>query len=401
MAKQIYDVLPSPVLSIMECQGTLSIQGWSKQAARIQCDDENIQVSQEGSTIMVTSQSDLRIDVPYDTRIQAQSVQGDATIKRISGQVTLEQIQGDLVVNRTGHVELGEIQGDLSAKHVDGDLTAGQIQGDMNVRGVNGNLTVKQVGRDLGLRSISGSVTAKDVQGDIRLRIELNPSCEYYLKAGGDIVARLPLNSNADLTLRSGRGAPRVKARLADVTQKENEVAGRLGDGGAEVWMESGRDLLLTVKETSDESSWSEFGAELGSMGAELGLEFAGLAEDIADQIEQQMSEMSAQLEEKLIAVAALDVRAAKAAEEVQRQAEKAADRLRRAAERQAEKARRKATQARWEQNRPRGSREREPEVKPASEPVTDDERLAILNMVAEGKITVEEAETLLEALQS
>ena len=33
-------------------------------------------------------------------------------------------------------------------------------------------------------------------------------------------------------------------------------------------------------------------------------------------------------------------------------------------------------------------------------EPVSDSERLAILNMVAEGKISIDEAETLLEAPQ-
>jgi hypothetical protein len=34
-------------------------------------------------------------------------------------------------------------------------------------------------------------------------------------------------------------------------------------------------------------------------------------------------------------------------------------------------------------------------------EPVSDSERLAILNMVAEGKISIDEAELLLEALSS
>jgi hypothetical protein len=262
-----------------------------------------------------------------------------------------------------------------------------------------GRFHVKRVGRDLGVSDLSGDARAERVEGDIRLRTAFAPDGESIFKADGDIIARVPPNANADLTLRSGRGQPRIKANLEQRVETDNQVTGRLGDGGADVLLEADRDLVFSIRGSDVEGDWSEFGVEMGGLGAEFGVEFAGLAEEIGAQIEAQMAEMSAQLEEKLAAVAEWDERAARAAEKAQRQAEKAAERLRRVAEQQVEKARRRAQKARVKSASRPSSRAPEPE--PASEPVSDDERMTILNMVAEGKITVEEAETLLEALGS
>jgi len=398
MAKYLFETQGIPTLSIVECQGDLIVRGWSKPSVRLQGD---LETSQEGETIMVTSKSDLRVDVPYRSTLQVQMVQGDAVIKRVQDSLSLQHVQGDLVLSRVGPVSLGQVQGDLSARVVEGDLIVQAVQGDMSVRSVAGRLEVEHVGRDLGIRELAGGAHATNVQGDIRLRIAFAPGAEYTFKAGGDIVARVPANTNADLTLRSGRGKPRVKAHLDDVTESEHEVVGRLGDGGAAVVMEASRDLVLTVKEGERVSDWSDLEVEMGVLGAELGLEFAGLAEEIAAQIETQMSEMGSQLEEKLASVAQLDVRTAHAAERAQRQAEKAAERIRSLAEREAEKARRQAAKARRRAvHKARTTHVRSAEPEPVSEPISDDERLTILNMVAKGKISVEEAETLLGALR-
>jgi len=402
MEKQIFETQGSPTLSILECRGDLSISGWAKSVVRIQADKRHLEARQEGETIMITCHSDLCIEAPYETKAQVNDARGDVRIKRIQGDISLDIVHGDLVLSRVGAVTIQETRGDLSVRLVEGDLTVQAVRGDMSVRNVSGRLKVGQVGRDLGVRELLGDATAMEVQGDIRLRTAFAAGNEYQFKANGDIVARVPVNTNADLTLRSGRNQIRLKAELADKVETDGEITGRLGDGGAAVLLEAGRDLVLVARE----SDWGTVGATIGAIGAEIGVEFgsefADLAEEIAAQVEAHMAEMSVQLEEKLSHIEVdIDQRAAqaaeRAAEHARRQMERAAERLRRKAEREAERARRRVEKARWKVAR----KSTPPKPEPAGEPVSDEERLTILNMVAEGKISIEEAESLLDTLHA
>jgi DUF4097 and DUF4098 domain-containing protein YvlB len=389
----------TPTLSITECRGDLNLRGWTKPTVEIRGDEGTVEARQEGDTIMVRGGSDLRIHLPQAASVQIQAVLGDARLKALDGPLSIERVEGDLVLKRVDSVTVGSVRGDLVAGVLAGDLTVDQVGGDMSVRSVTGRLQVQRVGRDLGVRDVEGDAHAPDVHGDIRLRTNFTPGRTYTLHAGGDLVARVPADANATLTLRSERRSIHLKTQLFDEVRKNGEITGRLGDGGATVTLEARRDLVLIARETG--SDMGEVGFDLG---AEFGLEFAGLAEDIAAQVESQMAEMNSRLEARLGAFARLDERAAKAAEKAQRHAERAAERLRAAAERQAEEARRRAQSTRraapTPPRKPSPPRRGAP-APPAGEPVTDEERLAILNMVAEGKITVEEAENLLEALSS
>jgi hypothetical protein len=400
MASQCFEVQESPVLSLVHCRGDVVMQGWSRPMIRIQSDVEQLHTQQEGQTVMVEGQSDLRIDAPYDTQLQAGEVNGDVVIKRIEGSIALANVRGDLVLSGVGAVSIEHVRGDLSARVVEGKLLVQEVLGDMSVRGLNGRLQIDHAGRDLGLRDLAGDAQAPDVLGDIRLRTAVVPGSQISLKAGGSIVARVPADTSADLTLRCGRGQPMVKARLTQTASSHQEVTGRLGDGGSTIMLEAGRELVFAAREAGSESDWDEVGQEIAALGSDLGMEFAGLAEEIAAQIDRQMGRMSARLEEKLSGVGHLNEQAARATERAHRQAEKAAERIRRTAERQAELARRRAgrTYGRTDRvSRTVGGGPTVPEK--TSEPVTNEERMVILNMVAEGRISVDEAEALLEAL--
>jgi hypothetical protein len=349
---------------------------------------------------MVECNADLRIHVPMESRIKIQVVHGDGRLKGLDGPLSIEEVQGDLILKRVDSVTVQTVRGDMVAGVLVGDLTVNEVGGDMSVRSVTGRMEVGQVGRDLGVRDIEGDANAPNVYGDIRLRTDFAPGRTYFFRAGGDLVARVPADANASFTLRSDRNDIRLKTELLDQVEADNEVTGRLGEGSSTVRLEARRNLMMLVRETGSDAGEIRF-----DLGAEFGLEFASLAEEIAAQVESQMAEMSSRLEERLGALAKMDERAAKAAEKAQRHAERAAERLRAAAERQAEEARRRAQRAR-RPSPPASPRRPVPPRRPTpptstGEPVSDEERMAILNLVAEGRITVEEAEKLLEALSS
>lgn len=409
MGRFTFNTDGTPILSIVECLGDLKVQGGPGQEVRLHAESSTLEASQEGDTIMATCSSDLRVDLPYAASLRVQKVAGDFVVRRVSGASTLGTVSGDLALSQVGGVTIQEVAGDLSCRVVEGDLIVQDVAGDMSARNISGRLEVGRVGRDLGVRDIQGDAIAEDVQSDIRLRTDLVSGKHYQFKAAGDIVARVPASVDAAFTLQTAGGDIRIKAPLQHCQDEPGKVTGRLGDGGATVVLEAGKDVILIARD----GGWDELGAGLGMLGAEIGAEFgtdfAGLAEDIAAQVEAQMEEMSVQLEHKLahleVELAGVDRRAAeaaeRAAEHARRQVERAAKRVQRQAEREAVRARRHAERYRRKAGKAPTSSAVAGSQEPAGEPVSDQERLTILNMVAEGKITIEEAETLLEALNT
>jgi len=116
-------------------------------------------------------------------------------------------------------------------------------------------------------------------------------------------------------------------------------------------------------------------------------------------QFEAQMADMQRKLEDRLANIPFVED------EKVARRAQEAADRARRQAERAADRARVRAERAsRKHGHRGVGFQVAWPSSpqssKPAGEPVSDAERIAILKMVADKKITADQASKLLSALE-
>jgi hypothetical protein len=149
----------------------------------------------------------------------------------------------------------------------------------------------------------------------------------------------------------------------ADVTERVLV----LGDGSAKISLNAGGDIRVTNDAEAGNSA-EDFGNFAG-----MNFDWSGFGERISRQVEQATA------------------RAAKRAEE-------AARRVERHAERHARRWGRNVKEGPWNwQTGPRGV---PTPPSPASEPVAEEERLTILKMLAEKKITAEQAEQLLNALE-
>jgi hypothetical protein len=140
-----------------------------------------------------------------------------------------------------------------------------------------------------------------------------------------------------------------------------------LGDGSAKINLTAGGDVRLTNRADAGESA-EEFGNFAG-----LNFDWSGFGDRISRQVEQATS------------------RAAKRVEEAARRAE-------RHAERQVRHGKSGLEVGRWNWDF-KGTPKPPTPPTPPSEPVSEDERMAILKMLAEKKITAQQAEELLNAL--
>jgi len=367
---QSFDTSDAPHITFVRCEGNLTIAGTKLSQIIVEGAEGKIHVERQGESLAITAEADCRVRCPAGASITLKRVSGVLSAQELGGPLVVESADGDVMLRGVGPVALGRVRGDLQVRDIEGDLQVDSVNGSAQIRQVAGRVILKEVRGDLAARELDGGALVERVGGDVSLNVVLASGASYRFEADGDISARVDLGSGARVTLEGDEVYCRLRLRLAERTSKR--VVGTAGDGSAELILKAKGSLLVSDRSVG----WCGPGA----------VEWESAMGAWAQQFEEQMAEMQRKMEERLASIPYVD------SERVARHMRKAAERARARAERAAHKHERRA-HLRWSWSVPQPP-------PPANEPVSDAERMAILRMVADKKITAEEASRLLAALE-
>lgn len=355
---------PTPQLKI-SCQADLQIYGTADNIVLIDIDDDSpaSRIDRQEDSIVITAMDDCRISCPLGAVLNIEHTAGDLRVMQVKGPLTLNGVNGDAALHDVGALALKSVQGDLSVRGAEGDVQIDQVRGDAKLKHTAGAVTINKIAGDLVASDLDGGLAVTNVHGDCSLQTTLRAGQTYAAKAGGDIVLRLD-GGGGQFTLNC-KGDLRVRVPMTNWTGNTRSGTGTYGDGSAQVTLLASGDLLVLPG-----SPGAGFDPDV------LSEQVEAMIESAMSQFETQMSQVQRDLEQRF--------------NKMDKQTEKAA--------RNAERAKRRAERAAGSWNFSMGRPPFPPT--PPSEPVTDQERLLILKMVEEGKISVDQAAQLLSALE-
>jgi DUF4097 and DUF4098 domain-containing protein YvlB len=410
MAKtQIYDVGKTPLVTITECSGEVVIKGEQTLDVHVRSDMADVAKTEKG--LSIDSRTDLNLRVPIGASLDVDQARGnmviknvdgdvgigevngklavknagnlaiehayaDTSLKNINGDVRIDNVMGALAMRHVGSTQLGTVHADCAARYVNGDIQATSVMGDLALNTVNGNVDVINIMGDASLKNIGGVVNIQAVKGDALVYGGLTAG-KHFIKAAGDVVVRWNVNEPVKI-IATVEGDVRNKLPLQDVTHHENNFIGSLGDSETSLSLEVGGDLLLKPNHEHAHDSKNPFNFDFDFDFETDFSEFANIGEKINKQMEG--------LHEKFQQSLGPDF-----ASNIARKAEKAVEQAMRRVEQAQEKAWRKAGTP---------PKPPTPPAPPTAPKATPAEQLKILKMLENGAITVEEATTLLEALE-
>jgi hypothetical protein len=351
----------SPKIEIEQIAGDLSLVGWDGEDILIKADDDQLRVKQNGDSVSISCDDDLSLRVPKLAAVSIKRINGDASLRALAGAIQLDAINGNLSVREVASVSVGTIQSDFSLRAATGSLSIKSIQGDVSIRDVDGNVSLESVADDLTLRDVRGSVSA-NVGADVVLYLDPRPSQKYSVNAGDDILLVMSPKANATLTLH----ADEIDVHWPGV---KNHEAGaqhvlKMGDGSAKIALNAGGSIRVTDQANAAESA-DEFGNFAG-----VNFDWSGFGETIARRV---------------------DLATRHAQHLAERATLRAAQKMARSMSRRAG---RPGPASRWSL----GFDSAFPVE--ARQSISDEEHMAILKMLQEKKITSDEAEKLLKALE-
>lgn len=345
----------TPKIMIEFIGGDLSLVGWDGEDILLKGNDEEMQFNQNGETVTVSCEDDLSLRVPKSASILVKKIAGDASIRGVMGGIEVGEIEGDLSIRDVNSAAIGTLHSDFSLRGAKGNLSIKKAHSDVSIREVDGNVSLESVADDLALRDVRGNVNA-NVGEDVVLYLNPKAGNTYSVHAGDDILLVMPPTANAILTLN----ADSIDIEWKGVKNDE-DVTSRvitLGDGSSIVNLVAGGDIRVSNQPNAGETA-EDFGNFAG-----IGMDWSGFGERIS----RQVSRAAKQVEE---ATRRMDQKMSRRGPKVN------------------------VNMGRWNWDvSPKGV------PMPSKPQASDEERMAILKMLQEKKITAEDAEKLLAALE-
>jgi hypothetical protein len=458
MAKKTLETSETPQVVVENVGSDLQVKGWDRSEILVKSSSDNdIVLEERAEGIFVSCPSDCVLYVPQKASVEVKQVGSNARFRSIDGAVVIGSVGTDLALRDVGSAQAEMVGTDLSARRVrdlldvkkvgssalvqdvstvklgtvGSQMIAKRVRADLQIERVGSSAVVRDVDGQVQFSNIGGSLHLRDVSGGIQAELGGSATVDfspvswqaYSIKAADSIRVNIPADANAQFEIESGAQRIRIKTAEGSETVKEKSHTLTLGDGGAAVKLVAGGSVEI-VSQGSEMGEIDEFEIDFGS-------EIGSLADEIVEQTTQQIEAQMELLEEQLNTQMAslsmslgsagmseermreLEERLKQAKERAAHRAEEASHRTQEKLERKIAAAQRKAERkarasAVREARRHRGYDFSRPDVvvtpppvrESTKDPVSEEERMMILQMLQDRKISVEQAEQLLSALE-
>jgi hypothetical protein len=418
MEKKVVTTSAAPTI-LLDVKGDLRCKGQDTLEVTVKSDNpEDLVFDALDDRVTIRCPGDCNVGVPRAAIVQLSAVQGDVVIKALDGDLIIDTIHGDLELRNVRLTRIGNLNGDLEAKNVEGNLIIDSVRGDVSIRGVQGDFTVtNHVAGNLNLSDVGGNASAT-VNGNVYLRLDPAPGRHYEFNCHGNVFCRLSNDASAEISVPK---AAQVMVELPGIRASapvHAPYALTLAEGDAKITISAKGNVILDTY--TPEWDTEDFNLNVDS-------EVNGMADAISQQITQQVESQVRMIEDQLNAQLSSITMRLNAASLSEEQARRIEDRARDASERANARAQERIRHAQERMEHKLAAAQRKIEIKtqaherasrhghhnwsfsiptpptpasPPGEPVSEDERLMILRMLEQKKITMDQAEELLSALE-
>lgn len=404
MAKHSIPIENISKLKVVGVSGNLYLTGWNTEEIRIKDLSDKDTIKTKKDLVEIQMPGDGFIHIPHDLEVEIQSVSGDAVIKRINNDLMISSISGDLLLSDISTASIGSVSGDLVAKRVQGDIKIENTSGDALIDNIQGQISLQQVGGDIVIQEVAGGIEAT-AGGDGTIDFHPVPWQAYQIAVGGNLSVSLPEECNADLSIKSGGKDINVILGELDIKSQEAELTQQLGEGGPAVMLSAGEKVFISGDDFNIFTGLKMNAEELGSISIDFSAKTSEQIKNSLGNLEEDLRESLSGLSDSLEEIGLSEENMRKIGFQIEESSKLAAEKAEMAAvkaqakvEKTISKARQKALKAQAKAKEfDLGEFLEKHSEKQA---VNESERLMILEMLQEKKISLDEADQLLKALE-
>jgi hypothetical protein len=361
----------------VKAHATLDIQGWKQPEVLIETDLNIQKISHDKEELSMIFMDDCELKVPEGAKIVIDRAYGNARVRDLTGMLEINRVSGNLAVQNTARTDISKVSGNCLVQDIHDKLTVNQVYGNFKGKDVHGGVKIEKASGGIELHSISSGAEMRSF-GDIRVSINDDSTAPVQLRSSADIHLDLPLNASGEFHIKSG-------ARLTELNigeRKEKVVFHDhvllLGSAARKFDLQANGKVRITGEKMEDVEILKLF-EELDHLWQELRNESSLRRESTQSPKEAEAGEreISQDSDEKMRLQKEAEIRVQQAIQNVGLQLSRLGVDPSMAVETETFGA------------------------NSTDEDLSSEERLVILRMLQENKITMEEADRLLEALEN
>jgi hypothetical protein len=185
--------------------------------------------------------------------IRFEEVHGHLRVKG-SAVVAGDQVNGHAVLKDVEEVTLSQIEGHLEAKNVQ-TITVEQVNGHAELKDVRGAVRIENVEGNLEIKGIGTSLAVEEVQGDVVIRGAWHPGGDYTFTAQGEV--EINTEGSAHFIIKSeGQLATGEGCEVQEDADGTIHVYVGEREGAATVTFEAEGDVTINVRDEEHNPRW-------------------------------------------------------------------------------------------------------------------------------------------------
>jgi hypothetical protein len=383
--QQIISVEPD-VTIVVRAHGNLDVQGWKRAEVGIVTDINVQKIRHENKLLRLIFVEDCELSVPAGVPLIIDRVSDNARLRNLGNPLTINKVQGSLTLQNIRSVSVGRVSDACLIENVEGNVKLGKIGENLKGKNLLADISVERVSGNVKLYQLGGKV---DIRSDENIEISLTDGNHgnVHLKASDSVLVQLPADPHATIKIKSGGEHIDINVGSYQKKIKDSRCEVLLAGGGQEIVIDSG-DRVRVTAEVLDEKEILKLFEEVDQLWVKLKEESAARQAARTGKVHWEIKMVEG---------------AAKVAQDTMEGLVPFAGQITEEAIESAEKHVQEALARVEDQIRNLGyevwTEDDEPETTGSSD-VTAEEKLIVMRLLEQQKISVEEADRLLRVLE-
>jgi hypothetical protein len=374
------------VTIVVKAHGNLDVIGWDRPEVGITTDINVQKVRHEKNLLRLLFVEDCELSVPQTSSLIIERVSENVRLRDIQQMVTINRVQGNLTVRNVQQININRVSEDCLLENIGGEIEIGRIGETLKGKNIQASIKVERVSGQVRLLGLGSGVEIRSGESIEASLVESNQE-KVFLKSSENIFLHLPVNPNAALQVKSG--GELIEFDTGDLQKKLNDPRCeiRIGNGSQKIVLDAGNRVKVTG-EILDEKEILRLFSELDQLWLHLKEESKARQEAREEKVNWEIKMVNGAAKIAQEAMEGVGAVAGQIAEETIQQAE---SHVREALKRVEEQIRNLGYEVSIEED-DYYREEKDPDV-------TAEEKLIVMRLLEQQKISVEEADRLLEVL--
>ncbi|MCE5209204.1 MAG: hypothetical protein LLG42_12950 [Chloroflexi bacterium] len=255
----------------IKAHATLDVEGWDKPEVWIETDLNVQRIQHESDGLHLLFVDDAMIKVPCQALLVIEKASGNGRVRNVTSDVEIHSLDGNLAVQQANRVKIDRVNGSCLVQDIAGRLEIHSVGGNLKGKDCYGMVQVDRVNGGV---ELAGLHTGADIRamGDIHIDF-LSESYEpVKLRSSAGISINLPFELDAEMRVKTD-------AHLTELTigDRREKILHRkhvllVGDGKRKFELDAGGKIQIVAGKIEDkeilklfeelESLWNELGKE-------------------------------------------------------------------------------------------------------------------------------------------